>query len=309
VTTPEEKPLVAVIATGGTIASRKDESGAARPSLDGQDLLDLLPPMPMDLRVIELLAKDSSCLTLGDMQRISDTVGRELADQAIAGVVILHGTDAMEETALLLHLQHGGGKPVILTGAQFPADSPRADGPGNLESALHAANRGSGVRLVFGGRELPAWGLYKAVADRVDAFNLADPEAEAAPRPPLSRPVDGTRVDIVAIHPGGDALHLDASLDAGARGIILAALGSGNATPEVVAAVARAHAAGVPVVVSSRVPQGRLAPAYGGGGGGHDLRQAGAVHSSLLRPGQARILLAALIANGCDADTIARAFG
>ena len=301
-------PLVAVIATGGTIASRKDAAGAASPALTGQDLLDLLPPMQVRLRPVELLAKDSASLTLADMQHISDAVGAQLADPAVTGVVVLHGTDAMEETALLLHLQHPAGKPVVLTGAQFSADSAQPDGPGNLADAIRATLSGSGVRLAFGGRVWPVWGLYKAASDRADAFRLAG-GGDAPDLPPLPAAVGGLRVDLVAIHPGADALHLDASLAAGARGIVLAALGSGNATPEVAAAVARAHAAGIPLVTSSRVPQGALAPSYGGGGGGHDLMQAGAVHARLLRPGQARILLAALIANDAAPDAIAAAFG
>ncbi|WP_423209964.1 asparaginase domain-containing protein [Paracoccus yeei] len=302
------KPLVAVIATGGTIASRKDASGAAQPVLRGQDLLDLLPPLDLRLRAVELPAKDSSALTLADMQAISDAVGAALADPAVAGVVVLHGTDAMEETALLIALQHGARGPVVLTGAQFSADSDRPDGPGNLADALRAVLAGpAGVRLAFGGRLLPVWGLYKAASDRADAFRLAVSGDHPVPHLPAS--LGPQRVDLVAVHPGADALHLDASLAAGAQGIVLVALGSGNASAPVAEAVARAHAAGVPVVVSSRVPEGVLTPAYGGGGGGHDLMRAGAIHARILRPGQARILLAALIANGVPPDRMAAHFG
>ncbi|WP_136684049.1 asparaginase domain-containing protein [Falsirhodobacter xinxiangensis] len=291
-------PLVAVIATGGTIASSRGADGA-KPSLRGEDLLAGLPALPVRLRPVELLAKDSSALTLADMQGIVDAVRGQLQDPDIAGVVILHGTDAMEETSLLAHLQLAQGKPVVFTGAQFTSDHPDADGPGNLTDAIRAVLAGApGVRIVFGGRNLPAWGAYKFSSDSADAFRgLGEPKLAGALPAPVS-----ARVDIVAIHPGGDGLHLRASLQAGADGIVLAALGSGNATADVVAAV---RDAGVPVVVSSRVPEGVLAPAYGGGGGGHDLALAGAVHSRLLRPGQARILLAALIANGAP---IAEAF-
>ncbi|MBD9527433.1 asparaginase [Paracoccus sp. PAR01] len=305
-TSPQKLPLVAVIATGGTIASRKGAEGAASPALTGQDLLDLLPPLPLRLRAVELLAKDSSTLTLADMQGISDEVGLQLADPDIAGVVILHGTDAMEETALLVRLQHHAQKPVVFTGAQFSADSTAPDGPANLAHAVQLALSGNGVRLAFGGQVLPVWGLYKAGTDRADAFALAgtaDPEL-----PPLPAPIGGLRIDLIAVHPGADAVHLDASLAAGAQGIVLVALGSGNATPQIVAGVTRALAAAVPVVTSSRVPEGVLTPSYGGGGGGHDLQAAGAIHSRLLRPGQARILLAALIANGASSDQIAQAF-
>ena len=308
-TETDNPPRVAVLATGGTIASKKGADGAASPALSGQELLAGLPRMGVRLEPRELLAKDSSGLTLADMQGISDAVGRALADPGIAGIVVLHGTDAMEETSLLVELQHRPAKPVIFTGAQFAADHPQSDGPGNLADAVALALRGApGVALAFGGRVLPVWGLYKSASDSADAFRRA---ADQAPPllPALPAPVAGLRVDIVAVHPGGDALHLDASLGAGARGIVLAALGSGNATPALVAGVERARAAGVPVVTTSRVPHGLLAPAYGGGGGGHDLRRAGAIHARLLRPGQARILLAAMLANGSDPARIAAAFG
>ncbi|MBB3384258.1 MULTISPECIES: asparaginase domain-containing protein [unclassified Rhizobium] len=310
-TAGQVNPLVAVIATGGTIASERTNSGASIPSLTGESLLALLPNMPVDLRPIELMAKDSASLTLADMQEISDKVGELLADDAISGIVILHGTDAMEETALLVHLQHGLIKPVVFTGAQFTADHPKADGPGNLAAAVAAAvdpaNAGRGVLVCFGGRLLPAWGLYKHSSDVADAFRQSRP-LENPPSPCLAAALDNVRIDVVAIYPGCDSVHVDASLRADAHGIVLAALGSGNANPRLVEAVRRCADVGVPVVVSSRVPDGLLVSSYGGGGGGHDLAAAGAIHSSTLRPGQARILLASLVASGASAEAIEHTF-
>ncbi len=310
-TAGQVNPLVAVIATGGTIASERTDSGASTPSLSGESLLALLPDMPVDLKPIELMAKDSASLTLADMQDISDKVGELLDDAAISGVVILHGTDAMEETALLVHLQHGLNKPVVFTGAQFTADHPKADGPANLAAAVAAAidpvNAGRGVLVCFGGRLLPAWGLYKHSSDIADAFRQSRP-LENPPSPRLAAALDSVRVDIVAIYPGCDSVHVDASLRADASGIVLAALGSGNANPRLVEAVRRCADVGVSVVVSSRVPDGLLVSSYGGGGGGHDLAEAGTVHSSTLRPGQARILLAALVASGATAEVVKQAF-
>ncbi|MGV1784437.1 MULTISPECIES: asparaginase [Agrobacterium] len=306
-----EAPLVAVIATGGTIASRRGADGASTPSLSGEDLLALVPQINARLKPVDLMAKDSSSLTLADMQRISDAVGVELNDPAVTGVVVLHGTDAMEESSLLVHLQHAITKPVVFTGAQFTADHPNADGPSNLaaaiETALDQTNAERGVLLSFGGRCLPAWGLYKLSADAADAFRSARPAAHAAALE-LAAPLADLRVDIVAIYPGCDAAHIEASLQAGADGIVLAALGSGNANPGIAVAVKRCAERGVPVVVSSRVPEGLLVASYGGGGGGHDLVAAGAIHSSTLRPGQARILLVALIAANSPAEKIVSAF-
>ncbi len=310
-TAEQVNPLVAVIATGGTIASERTDSGASIPSLTGESLLALLPDMPVDLRPVELMAKDSASLTLADMQGISDKVGELLADDAINGIVILHGTDAMEETALLVHLQHGLSKPVVFTGAQFTADHPMADGPANLAAAVAAAtdsvNAERGVLVCFGGRLLPAWGLYKYSSDVADAFRQSRP-LENPPSPRLATALDNVRIDVVAIYPGCDSVHVDASLRADAHGIVLAALGSGNANPRLVEAVRRCADVSVPVVVSSRVPEGLLVSSYGGGGGGHDLAAAGAIHSSTLRPGQARVLLAALVTSGATADVVKQAF-
>ena len=303
--------LVAVIATGGTIASTRDETGAAKPALSGETLVSGLSGADVLIKPIELMAKDSSSLTLSDMQDISDAVGKELADSAISGVVILHGTDAMEESALLVHLQHRLTKPVILTGAQFTADHPHSDGPENLSAAIKASidasNIEKGVLVCFGGKLLPAWGLYKRSSDERDAFGLAG-KAICPQSPGLSESVRTIRVDIVAIHPGCDATHVDASLNAGVDGIVLAALGSGNANVRIVDAISRCRDAGVPVVVSSRVPSGVLVAGYGGGGGGHDMGAAGAIHSQTLRAGQARILLSAFVAAGKSIEELRTAF-
>ena len=304
------KPSIILIATGGTIASKRGEDGASTPVLSGEDLLEYVPGLDAELHPVNLMAKDSACLTLSDMQRISDAVDSGLKDGKVDGVVVLHGTDAMEETALLVHLQHRIGKPVIFTGAQFTADHPQADGPENLAAAIRLAcdpaNADKGVLIAFGGRVVPAWGAYKFSSDSADAFRSARMIETLSPA--LAAPVGDRRIDTIAIYPGCDALHIEASITSGASGIVLAALGSGNATPCVVEAVRECSRRDIPVVISSRVPEGLLVPGYGGGGGGYDLGEAGAIHAHTLRPGQARILLAALIASGSSADAMVRAF-
>ncbi|KXO73640.1 asparaginase [Brucella anthropi] len=304
------KPSIAVIATGGTIASKRGEDGASTPVLSGEDLLGFVPGLEAELRPVDLMAKDSASLTLSDMQRISDAVASGLKDDEIDGIVVLHGTDAMEETALLVHLQRHIGKPVIFTGAQFTADHPQADGPENLATAIRLAcdpaNADKGVLIAFGGRIVPAWGAYKFSSDSADAFRSA--RMIQSQSPVLPAPVGDRRIDTIAIYPGCDALHIEASIAAGASGIVLAALGSGNTTPCVVEAVRECSRRSIPVAVSSRVPEGLLAPGYGGGGGGYDLGEAGAIHAQTLRPGQARILLAALIVSGSSKDAMIRAF-
>ena len=290
--------FVSVLTTGGTIASSRDEHGVSRPvaglgiDVDG-------------VRVREVMTKDSSALDFADLDAIRTSVVDALAEDGCIGVVVLHGTDTMEESALYVDLFHDDERPVVFTGAQRTADHPDPDGPGNIAAAVAAAQSEGGVSIAFGGRLLPARGAIKKHTSALDAFRSA-----ALPRPtPLQwTPVAGTRVDTVALYPGADGVQIEACLRAGASGIVLEALGSGNTNSDVVSAVEQAVEAGVRVVVTTRVPFGETSTTYGGGGGGHDLVDAGAVFSRELRAGQARIQLAALLATGATDVTVHDSF-
>ena len=308
--------IVVVLGTGGTIASRLDQYGAAEPVdfvgglVAGLDVGDLV----VDAR--DLLMKDSSALTPADQALIVREVAATLADPSVDGVVVTHGTDTAEETAYLLDLVHRDDRPVVLTGAQRSADAPDADGPGNLRDALLVAAdptaRGLGVLVVFDGLVLAARGTRKVHTQEAAAF--AQPDGG-----PLGRVVDGRlvvdgvpahrehldlaaadlatpRVDIAAVYPGVDGTALHAFASAGARGVVLVATGAGNANPAVVAAVADLTSQGVVVGLTTRVDTGPVWGGYGGGGGGADLIAAGAVPLGTLRAGQGRILLLALLA-------------
>jgi L-asparaginase len=296
------KHHITLITTGGTIASRHGSDGVSVPVLAAAHLLDGHEGVPpgIDITVHELMNNDSACLTQADMEDIRTAVASALLSPDIDAVVVLHGTDTMEETAFLVDLHHDDDRPVIFTGAQRTADHQDPDGPGNLTAALTAAvdpaNRRRGVLIAFGGALLPARGTYKAHTRELDAFRRW-PDDDPVTRHVLPwNTLSDTRVDIVALYPGADGTHIDASVSAHAHGIVLTALGSGNTNPTVVDAVRRACQAGVVVVVSSRVPEGSLTASYGGGGGGHDLQTAGAIPAHTLRAAQARVLLIALIA-------------
>jgi L-asparaginase len=302
---------VVVLTTGGTIASARWDGDRVAPTNKGRALV--LPHLDPDVVVRDVMAVDSSTMSLQRMVEIRNAVTETIEDPGTEGVVLLHGTDTLEETAIFLDLFHADPRPVVLTGAQRPADHPDPDGPANIKAAVEVARRtdarGRGVLIAFGNRVLTARGTRKAHTTELDGFQRYLPASDSRRATlPWHAEVGQIRVDIVALYPGCDRTLIDASVAAGARGLVFDAMGSGNANPNILAAVQDCTSNGIAVVVTSRVQNGVVEPIYGGEGGGRDLLGAGAIISPWLRAPQARIMLAALLAAGADPPRMGRAF-
>ncbi len=331
--TPDRaSPYVVLLATGGTIASRElpgSGQGAIAADSGEQLLRSAESPASVPVRVVDVFQRGSYSLTFDDMLTITAKIDEVLNDPLVMGVVVTHGTDTMEETAFLADLLHHDPRPVVFTGAQFAADSPVPDGPGNLLQAIAVAAAptaaGRGVLLSFAGQIFQARGVRKTHTTCLEAFanpdfgqvgtvssdgtvriKTAEPRTAALPRP-ASNGTFEPRVDLICSYPGADTSFVRASVEAGAAGIVLQGTGSGNANPALFKALQEAIAAGVTVVTSTRVDAGPVVPVYGAGGG-RDLAAAGALPSGVLRPSQAFILLSLLLRLQADQQTISAAF-
>jgi L-asparaginase len=307
-------PLVRVITTGGTIASRPTAGGFVA-TTPGADLLAAVPRLGevARIQVEELFRIGSYQITVEQMLALAVRVRGAAREPGVAGVVVTHGTDTMEESAYLADLLYAGDAPVVFTGAQRGADVPDSDGPRNVLDAVRVAAapaaRGIGVVIAMGGRIDAARDATKVHTRALRAFGSPDhgPLGEITgdavhlyrrrDRPDNLAALDAVepRVVLIRLGAGMDGLLVHAACEAGQQGIVIECFGIGDANPPIAAAVERSTAAGVAVVVVSRCPAGDAAPVYGSGGG-VDLARAGAIFGGNLRGPKARILLMAALA-------------
>jgi L-asparaginase len=313
------QPVVVLIATGGTIAMKIDPvKKAPVPAISGDDLLATVPGVSKyaKVEVNNVSNVPSDYMDPARWVQLSKVVQDTLARPGVSGVIVSHGTDTLEETAFWLDLTVKSDKPVVLIGAQRNASESDFDGPHNLLNAVRIAvdpqALGKGVMLAMNGQINAAREVTKTHTSSVETFKsgdygfigVVDNDRVLFARSPLRRqfvPVKADRmpeVEIVAMYGGADGRLLRAAVDSGAKGIVVQALGWGNMNIPMFGAVKYALSKNIPVVIASRVPNGRVLPNYGFEGGGKTLVDAGAVMADDLSPQKARILLMLLLQNG-----------
>lgn len=281
-------PLIRVLATGGTIAGAQTdgERGYRAAAFSVDALIAAVPQLAAlaQIEVEQVAAIGSQDMDDATWLRLAARTQAALDTPAIAGVVVTHGTDTMEETAFFLNLVVRSAKPVVLVGAMRPATAISADGPMNLYNALavaaHPGTGGRGVLVVANdeihfAREIAKTNTtqvgtfasgHRGLAGLVNAGRLhlyAPPVrrhtagSEFAPLAPAGAPAPGLpRVDIVYAHAGMGRELIDAAVKAGAHGLVIAGMGDGNLGAVALTAAAEAAKAGVAVVRSSRAGGG-----------------------------------------------------
>lgn len=315
----QSKPVVQFLATGGTIAMKIDPvKNAPVPAISGDDLLATVPDIGKYARieVNNLSNVPSDYMDPPRWIQLTRAVQAALERPEVSGVIVSHGTDTLEETAYWLDLTVNSSKPIVLIGAQRNASSPDFDGPRNLLNAARIAvdpqSREKGVMLAMNNQINAARYVTKTHTGNVETFNSGDfgfigevyPDRIIYANRPLRRQHIAIKTDtmpmveIVPMYGGADGMALRSAVDRGAKGIVVQALGMGNMNAPMYEAVKYALSKSVPVVVSTRVHNGRVLPNYGFVGGGKTTFDAGAVMADDLKPAKARILLMLLLQSG-----------
>ena len=317
---PVRHPVV-LLATGGTIAMKceQPETGAVI-AMDGRQLQQLLPSDSPGVSVEELSALPSSHFQLDNLWSIRDRVAEIVTRPDVAGIVITHGTDTLEETAYLLDLTVAGEKPIVLTGAMRTASDLGYDGRSNLIAAVKVAAapdaRGLGAVVVMNDEihaarfatkahtlstaalQSPGWGPI----GRVDAGCV-----QVTHRPQRQvLPWLGLEPNVILLKLGVamDTDLLNYALSQGAPGLVIEAFGGGRVPPPWVPAIKKARAWGVTVVIASRCSSGQVWDNYGINGAHRTLHDLGCLFANELNGQKARIKLMVSLASAQTPDEV-----
>ena len=314
---------VRILVAGGTIGMTGEEG--ATPTLGGDDLIRSVPSLSgrEGLESQQVVNVPSAHLTLEDQLKICRSA-RDAARNGV-GVVVTHGTDTLEETAMLADVVHDADAPIVFTGAIRPASAPGADGPANLGDAVNVAASedaaGLGVLVCFGGEIHHARCARKTDTTSLVAFSSPQTGPlgrvteghptiwSRVPRnPPLDPPDLERRVLVVPSTSGDDGSLARAALDTEPDGVVIGTLGAGHLGPELLDVWARA-AERIPVVACCRPERGVILNAtYGYAGSERDLRETGVIPAGFLSPQSARMKLLACLAAGLSIDEVRWAF-
>ncbi|CEL06187.1 Putative L-asparaginase [Aspergillus calidoustus] len=323
-------PNVTIFATGGTIAGSADDNtattGYQAGALGIQTLIDAVPEMldvanVAGVQIANVGSPDvSSPILLEIAHRLNTVVCK---DPTMAGAVITHGTDTLEETAFFLDATVNCEKPIVIVGAMRPATAISADGPYNLlQSVTVAASkeaRKRGALVVMNDRIASAYYVTKTNSNTMDTFKALEAGflgAIVSNTPyffyPPVEPTGKTAIDVTNVTdiPRVDILYsyqdmtndtLFSAVENGAKGVVIAGTGAGSVSSTYSSAIAELiEEKEFPIVRSTRSPSGEVPFSESGDDG---------ISSGYLNPQKARVLLGLLLAKGKSFADILGAFG
>ena len=304
---------IVILATGGTIAGAGElgkNIGYKSGSIKAQTLIDAIPELKnvANICVEQVCNINSDDVTSEIWIALAKRIQELLLREDVDGIVIMHGTDTMEETALFLSLTLGGSaskvagksedclsivekatKPVIMTGSMRPATAAEPDGPANLLFAVKSVVEM--VYVAFAGKLMNARSVQKIHANDLDAFaelsswtSFRDRHLVNAKKSfDISNLRELPRVTVLYFNADADAELVRFAAERSA-GLIIAGAGAGEFSRAWADAITDAVAEKkIPVVISTRINRGRIVP--------EQLLVPGTIAAYDLPPAKAAVLL------------------
>jgi L-asparaginase len=331
----QQLPTVWILATGGTIAgqgsSSTDLSNYKPGSISGEQLVKAVPQIATiaEIKVEQIANVGSSDLTIDHWLTLARRIQRIIADDPrVAGFVITHGTNTLEETAYFLNLTVRSDKPVVVVGAMRPATAISADGPLNLLNAVRTViapeSRGKGALIVLNDEINAARDATKTNTLRVETFRspelgllgYVDEDKVSYYRQSTKRHTVNSEFDVATLtqlpkvailysYLEPDVTPITSVVTSGAKGIVFAGTGNGMlsafeeaALKEILAMPAASRPA---IVRSARTGNGRVLPSI-------EYDPQGLVPADNLSPQKARILLMLALTKTSDFKELRRIF-
>lgn len=308
-----KKKKISIFFTGGTISMKIDpKTNSVIPGLSPEEILSSVSDVHnlADINIVHFCDLAGPQMTSQVQYDLSMVINNELKKDEIDAVVVTHGTDTLEETAYFLDMTINSEKPVIVVGAMRNNSELGFDGASNLAGAIITAlsrdSKNRGTLVVLNNEINSAYEVIKMKTLSLDTFTspsfgplgIIDNNKAIYYRIStnnkqyigLTNIDNDVRVFKTYIEMGRelidycvDVLKID--------GLVIEAMGRGNVPIAVVYGIENAIKKGIPVVICSRCPVGRVLDTYGYEGGGRHLRNMGAILGGDLPGHKARIKL------------------
>ncbi|GIO22602.1 asparaginase [Oceanobacillus sp. J11TS1] len=313
---------VLLIATGGTIASDKNEKSGKLASgvLSGEEIIEKCAiPTDIQVKVDSLFQKASIHLNFSDLIKIKEKLDNYLRKEAFDGVVITQGTDTLEEASYFMHLISNYKIPVVFTGSQRSPKEVGTDSYINIKNAVLAACseelRDIGVTVVFNERIFHSRYVRKEHASNIQGFNafgygylgIIDNDTVRVFQKPIYREYlelkrDLPTVDIIKVYMDADGKYIQAAIDSGVKGLVLEGVGRGQVSRAMMPAIKECIRKGITVVITTSAVEGEVYPTYDYEGSTYDLMENGVLLGRDYDSKKARIKLLVGLASDVELE-------
>ncbi|WP_080874349.1 asparaginase [Oceanobacillus timonensis] len=309
---------VLMIATGGTIASDKNEESGKLASgvLTGEEIIEKCDiPDDIHVKVDSFVQKASMHLHFSDLIKIKEKLDEYLKKETWDGIVITQGTDTLEEASYFMHLISNYSIPIVFTGSQRSPKDIGTDSFINIKNAVLAACsedlKDVGVTVVFNERIFHSRYVRKEHASNIQGFNafgygylgIIDNNTVRVFQKPTYREyleikTELPTVDIIKVYMDADGKYIQAAIDSGVDGLILEGVGRGQVSKAMMPAIQACIRQGIKVVITTSAVEGEVYPTYDYEGSTYDLLENGVLLGRDYDSKKARIkLLAGLASN------------